>query len=179
MSEITYEALSWPVRNDIVQAHRRQWARLGKAGTWLTGEERIAIAAEARHALDCSLCQQRKDALSPYAIDGEHDHLGVLPHDMVEQVHRIRTDPGRLTKDWYKGLIAGGMNNERYVETIGVIADVVAIDTFCRGVGMAPWPLPQKRISPGYPLLTPIMRKAPSGKNFMPADLRRRTSTRR
>ena len=142
MNEISYDALAWPVRDEVTQAHRRQWARLGQPGTWLTGAERVAVAAEARHAMTCTLCQSRKDALSPHAVDGEHDHLGALPDDMVEQIHRIRTDPGRLTKTWYRGLIAGGISNERYVETIGVIADTVAIDTFCRGLGMAPWPLP-------------------------------------
>ena len=40
-------------------------------------------------------------------------------------------------------MITGGISNERYVETIGVIADLVAIDTFCRGVGLEAWPLPE------------------------------------
>lgn len=143
MSEINYDGLAWPVRDEVTQAQRRQWARLGLPGTWLSAAERIAIAAEARQAMGCALCRSRKEALSPYASDGEHDHLGALPDNMVEQIHRIRTDPGRLTKAWYQGLIAGGISNERYVETIGVIAEVVAIDTFCRGLGIAPWPLPQ------------------------------------
>jgi hypothetical protein len=143
MSEITYDGLAWPVRDEVTEAHRRQWDRLGKPGTWLSGAERIAIAAETRNATACALCQSRKEALSPYAIEGAHEHLGALPDDMVEQIHRIRTDPGRLTKAWYQGLIAAGISNERYVESIGVIADVVAIDTFCRGLGIAAWPLPQ------------------------------------
>lgn len=149
MTQITYDGLAWPVRADIAAAHRRQLARLGQPGTWLTGAERIAVAAETRHAADCALCAARKAALSPHAIAGSHDSLGTLPADMVEQVHRIRTDPGRLTRSWYDGLIADGMTPERYVETVGVIADVVAIDTFCRGLGLALWPLPAAQ--PGRP----------------------------
>jgi hypothetical protein len=42
------------------------------------------------------------------------------------------------------------MVEERYVETIGVIATIVAIDTFTKGRGMAPWPLPAP--VPGAPL---------------------------
>ena len=33
-------------------------------GTWLTGAERVAIASETRNAPNCTLCKQRKDALS-------------------------------------------------------------------------------------------------------------------
>ncbi len=142
MTEINYDGLDWPVRDDIAAAHRRQWARLGKPGTWLTGEERLAIAAEARHALVCELCQRRKVALSPHAIDGSHNSLGMLPEAMIEQIHRIRTDPGRLTRDWHDRLIANGISQERYVETVGVIADTVAVDTFCRGLGIPLWNLP-------------------------------------
>jgi hypothetical protein len=142
MSEITYEHLPWPVRADVTAAHRRQWARLGQPGTWLTGAERVAIAAEARHALSCPLCAARKDALSPRTVTGTHDHLGALPDVTVEQVHHIRTDPGRLSRKWFQDLIDRGLEAERYVETVGVIADVVAIDTFCLGLGMEPWPLP-------------------------------------
>lgn len=142
MTEISYDGLPWPVREDVTDAHRRQWARLGQPGTWLTGAERIAVAAEARQAMNCNLCAERKAALSPFAVDGKHDDLGVLDSVMVEQVHRIRTDPGRLTRAWFDDLMAQGHTAERYVETVGVVADVVAIDTFCRGLGVAPWPLP-------------------------------------
>jgi hypothetical protein len=143
MTEISYEGLPWPVRDDITAAHRRQWARLARPGTWLTGEERVAIAAEARNAANCDFCNERKDALSPHTVTGDHDSLGQLPAAMVEQIHRIRTDSGRLTRDWHDSLIADGISQERYVETVGVIADTVAIDTFCRGLGVPLWPLPQ------------------------------------
>ena len=113
MTEISYQELAWPVRDDITAAHRRAWERLSRPGTWLTGKERIAIAAETRNAVNCSLCQERKEALSPQAIQGSHDHLGALPEQEVEQIHRIRTDPGRLSRAWYEGLGDGGMAEER------------------------------------------------------------------
>ncbi len=142
MTEISYDHLPWPVREEVAQAHRRQWARLAEPGTWLTGAERVAVAAEARHALSCELCRARKAALSPFAVDGEHDSLGQLPAVMVEQIHRIRTDPGRLSRAWYDGVIAEGVRPERYVETVGVVVHTVAVDTFCRGLGIELWPLP-------------------------------------
>jgi hypothetical protein len=146
MTEINYQDLAWPVRDDITAAQARTWEKLARPGTWLTGAERIAIAAEARNALDCRLCQERKDALSPQAVQGEHDHLGQLSDLEVEQIHRIRTDPGRLSRSWFQGLADNGMVEERYVETVGVIANVVAVDTFTKGLGLDPWPLPAPQL---------------------------------
>ena len=142
MIEISYQDQPWPVRDDVVTAQRRAWDRLAQAGTWLTGAERIAIATETRNAPACKLCQARKAALSPHAVEGSHDHTGQLSGLEVEQIHRIRTDPGRLSRSWYQGLCTGGMVEERYLETVGVIATIVAIDTFTKGLGIAPWPLP-------------------------------------
>jgi len=156
MTEISYQNLAqthnWEVREDITAAHRRAWQRLGQAGTWLTGAEKIAIARETRAALDCQLCQDRKAALSPNAVQGNHDHTGQLSDLEVEQIHRIRTDPGRLSRGWFDGLHNDGMVEERYVETVGVIANMVAIDTFTKGLGLDPWPLPDAQ--PGEPSRT-------------------------
>ncbi|MBT5898431.1 MAG: hypothetical protein HOK30_02995 [Rhodospirillaceae bacterium] len=158
MTEISYQDLAWPVRDDITAAHRRTWERLAQPGTWLSGAERVAIAREARGALDCQLCRDRKDALSPNAVNGSHDHTGQLPELEVEQIHRIRTDPGRLSRAWHEGLREAGMVEERYVETVGVIANIVAMDTFTKGLGLDPWPLPAPQ--PGEPTrLRPVAAK--------------------
>jgi hypothetical protein len=149
MTEINYSDLAWPVRDDITAAQARTWEKLAQPGTWLSGAERIAIAAEARQAEYCALCRARREALSPEVAQGEHDHLGQLTALEVEQIHRIRTDPGRLSRSWFQGLAEQGMVEERYVETVGVIANVVAIDTFTKGLGLEPWPLPSPR--PGAP----------------------------
>ena len=45
------------------------WSQLGLPGTWWTGAQRIAMAAETRAARECPLCRSRKKALSPYSID--------------------------------------------------------------------------------------------------------------
>lgn len=143
MTKITYDHIPWPVREDILNAHRRQWLRLSEPGTWLTGRERLAIARELRNVDTCVFCTNRKNALSPLTILGTHDSLGLLPEVTVEQVHSIWSDPGRLSRSWYDDLIEKGLIVERYVETVGVIATVVAIDTFCTGLGIEPWPIPE------------------------------------
>jgi hypothetical protein len=95
MPDISYNAALVPVRDDFAAAHTRFWKRLASAGAWWTAPERVAIAAEVRHARHCALCQTRQAALTPTALTGQHDHLGALPDAAVEVIHRVVTDPGR------------------------------------------------------------------------------------
>jgi hypothetical protein len=133
------------IRADLTTAQADAWAAIGAPGTWWTGAERVAIAAETRHAAGCRLCAARKAALSPSMVAGDHDSLGGLPSSAIEAIHRIRTDPGRLGESWYRGLIDAGLGEERYVELVSVIAVTVAVDTFRRAAGLALWPLPLAR----------------------------------
>ena len=136
MSGVAYAAAEIKVRDDITKAHQRAWQRLAEPGTWWTGAERVAIAAEVRNAVKCALCRERKSALSPHAVEGTHDSLGVLPEQAVDVIHRVVTDPGRLSKAWYEKVLAGGLEDTHYVEIIGVVITVVTVDVFCRGVGV-------------------------------------------
>lgn len=143
MTEITYDGADHGVRVDLLQAQRRAWTRIARAGNWWTGAERVAIAAEARNAGTCGLCKTRKEALSPNHVAGDHDSLGALPGAVVEAIHRIRTDPGRLSRDWFEGILDQGVAMEKYVEMVGVVATTVLVDTFCRGLGVAAHDLPE------------------------------------
>lgn len=146
---ISYEAASVPVREDLAAAHRNQWARLGRAGTWWTGAQRVAIAQAVRDAATCELCRRRQASLSPYTVDGDHRSAGSLPAAAVDLVHRVTTDPGRLTRDWFDRVAATGVTDGQYVEAIGVIVTVFSIDSFCRGLGVPLHPLPDP--VPGAP----------------------------
>lgn len=149
MAALSFDAAPAPVRDDMRAALPQVWSDIGGPGTWLTAERRVAIAAEARNAADCALCAERKAALSPYAVTGVHDSLGELPDAFVEVVHRVATDPGRLSRAWHDDAIAAGMTKGEYVETIGVLACTVGVDTFHRGIGMAAPDLPEP--APGEP----------------------------
>ena len=133
---------SVPLRQDLADAEQRAWLWLSRPGTWFSGHQKLAIAAETRQALHCDLCRRRKDALSPYTVDGTHDSLGELPDAMVDVIHRVRTDSGRLTKSWYGRMLESGVSDGEYVEMIGVIATITALDTFDRGYGRPMTPLP-------------------------------------
>jgi hypothetical protein len=134
--------MSIPVRSDITEAHDRAWAAIAKPGTWLTGERRVAVAAEIRRARDCAYCAGIKAALSPYAVQGKHDSLGKVSAAEVELIHRTVNDPGRLTEKWSQSVLAQGLSDGEYIEIVGIIAMVMMMDTFARGLGVPERPLP-------------------------------------
>jgi alkylhydroperoxidase family enzyme len=145
----SFDPHALPIRDGLARERKRAWQRLAAAGTWWSGEERVAIAAEARNAPSCALCLKRSQALSPYTVDGLHDGLGKLSAPMVEIVHRIATDAGRLTKKWLYSMLGEAVTEEQYVEAVGVIALITALDTFDLALGLPRQPLPAPR--PGVP----------------------------
>jgi hypothetical protein len=149
MHDIAYHAAPVPVRDAFAAAHSRFWRRLASSGAWWTGAERVAIAAEVRHARHCALCQARKATLTPAAVAGQHDHLGALPEVAVDVIHRVVTDPGRLSRTWFQKTLDAGLSSEQYVELLGTLVALVSIDSFCRGIGVPLHPLPTPQ--PGAP----------------------------
>jgi hypothetical protein len=162
MNAAPYENAPLRIRDDLAAAHHRAWDHLKHPATWWDGAERVALAAETRNAVDCRLCRRRAEALSPAAVSGSHDSLGELPHSAVEAVHRIRTDPARLTRSWFEGVIRTGLTPEQYVEIVSVVAHVVSVDTFAHGIGISLPPLP--RPASGAPT-----KRRPSGAKAGPA----------
>ena len=91
---LTYDDAPCAVRPDLQRAHEEVWQSLARAGTWLTSQKRVAVAAEARNAWRCALCRERKGAVTPYAKAGAHDRVGPAPleHAFVEVIHRVVTN---------------------------------------------------------------------------------------
>lgn len=137
------------LRPDLADALNVAWRRLGEAGTWWTGGDRLAIAAETRHAAQCRLCADRKSAPSPAMVAGHHDTATDLPGAAIDAIHRIRTDSGRLGIAWYRSTIDQGLGEEDYVELLSVVVTVVAVDTFDRAAGAPLRALPPVRA--GHP----------------------------
>jgi hypothetical protein len=145
MAGLLYDSAPAVIRDELISRHRRTWRHIASPGTWLTGEKRVAVAAETRHARSCAFCRTRKGGLSPYAVEGTHDHLGYLPEVTIDMIHRIVTDPARLSRDWFRACLDGGLSEEEYVETLAIVASVTVIDTFTRAIGLAPHPLPEAK----------------------------------
>ena len=143
MTSIEVAGEHLPIRAELALAIDLAWQRLAEPGTWWTGEERVAIAAEVRGAVACKLCLQRKVALSPAHVHGRHDCRGRLSPIVVDAVHRLSTDAGRITERWVRELTDGGLGEERYVEIIGVVAVTTALDTFDRALGCQLRALPE------------------------------------
>ena len=95
-----------PVNPRLVETLDEEWRRFGRPGTWWTGAERLAIAVEARRARSCELCRERKASPSPVA-GGDHAASGPLPEAAVAASHRIASDPGHLSSEWYDGVWRG------------------------------------------------------------------------
>jgi len=133
------------------KAHRGAWQYMAEPGSWWTGSERVAIAAASRAARDCALCAERKAALSPNAVSGVHDSAGgVLSEKVVDAVHRITTDPARLTRTWVESLIdEDPFSYGHYVEMVSLVVNLISIDTLHIALGLPLEPLPEPQ--PGDP----------------------------
>lgn len=143
MATIAYNDYATDVRADLVDSHRRCWDQLGRPGTWLDGRRRVAVAAETRNARHCPYCQQQKDALSPNAAQGEHSGLGELGAGEIDVIHRMVSDPGRLSKAWYLRNLQAGLSGEQFVEIVSIVAMVMMVDTFTFAIGLPDHALPE------------------------------------
>ena len=137
------------IRADLDRAHARAWEHLARPGTWWDGAQRLAMVQACREAPDCALCRERAAALSPFAVDGAHDSTSGLPDNVVEAIHRIRTDSGRLTESWFRRTIDSGLSETEYVELVGVVSIATALDTLAKGLGIPERPIPEPL--PGEP----------------------------
>ena len=138
-----YQDSPHPIRGDIGEAHRVYWSRLASPGSWWSGPERVAIAAESRAARKCNFCVERKQALSPHALENEHGAGGVLSSIAVDAVHRIVTDQTRITRSWVKSNSESGLSLEAYVELAGIVVAILSIDEFHRALGLPLEALPE------------------------------------
>jgi len=60
----------------------------------------------------------------------------------IEAIHRIVSDPGRLSQAWYHRTTSFGLSDAAYVELLSVVAITTAVDTFDRASGAPLRPLP-------------------------------------
>lgn len=141
-SDLSYRDAPAAVRDDLVESHRRFWDRLARPGAWWTSEERLAIARAVRAAYDCDLCSRRKETLLFDGVEGSHESTGELPESVVDAIHRIATDPARLSRDWFEGVLGQGVTAGQYIEILGTLVALISIDRFGEAIGVAHRELP-------------------------------------
>lgn len=130
------------MRDDLRDAQDALLEHLRSPGTWWTGAERHAMAREVWRAGSCALCRSRKQALSPSAVAGEHGATGDLPAAVADVVHRVRSDPARLSRAWYESVVPDVLSEPRYVELIAVATLATGLEFFARAIGAPPPELP-------------------------------------
>ncbi len=131
-----YHDCDLPMREDRTEAHLQAWQHICSPGAQFTAEARIDMVREARCALTCTLCAARRGALSSNAVSGEHDIATALPASVIDLIHRMCTDPSRISRPWFDQTMATGLTPGQYVEAVGVVAVSVIIDTFSVAVGL-------------------------------------------
>ncbi len=146
MNAFDYKDSPYPIRNDISEAHGVYWSRLASPGSWWTGAERVAIAAEWRAARHCSFCAERKQALSPYTGEDRHEPGSDLPTRVVDAVHRIVNDQTRITRGWIESNADSGLSVEAFVELSGIVVAVLSIDEFHRALGLPLEAFPEPKV---------------------------------
>ena len=140
--DFDYSASAYAIRDDIPAAHRDVWRSIAAPGSWWRGEDRVAFVAESRNARSCEACARRSAALSPEGDFGPHRTTTNLPGVVVDVVHRVTTDPARLSGNWLDRVNAAGVTDEEYVEILGVVVAAISIDALHRALGLPLEPLP-------------------------------------
>jgi len=126
----------------LSEARKAAWDGLGEAGDWLTAQQRRQVWIEARATASDPLDRARLDALSPAAVEGRHGAAGPLSSEAVEVVHRVASDPGRLTQVWANEMI-DALGEETYTELVGITAIVTMLDRFALASGEPQPDLPE------------------------------------
>jgi hypothetical protein len=131
-----------PLSVSLREAHGSALNAIARPGSSWTGTERLDMVATSRAAAACSLCSERKSALTPAAVSGIHDGPDSLPPLLIDAIHRTRTDPGRLTRSWFDSVVeVTGL--AAYVEMVSVVNSAVIIDTLHLSLGLSLAELPQ------------------------------------
>jgi len=118
-------------RDEYEAALQGQWDRLAEPGTWWTGPERVAIAAESRLATN---------SLPP---------TGALPGAATNAARTVAIKASTIRPEMIDRWAADGLDEFAYVEIVGIVAIVTALDVAAFGLGRRAEPLPVGR--PGDP----------------------------
>lgn len=137
-----------PLLNDYDALVARQWEALARPGVWFTGEQQVAIAAEARSA--------RFGGRSGPAVGADS-----LPAAAAEAARHIATEAWTIRPHHIAAWAEAGLASEAYVEVLSIVARLSALDTAAFGLGL------------DDPMLPTPIEGEPSGENVAEAKLDR------
>ncbi len=119
-------------RPELADAFREVWRSIASPGNSWSGEERVAIAAVARSAWEGAAIPETS-----------------LPAPAVAASEVLGGRPGTVRAPLVDGWYQDGLAMDAYVELVGVVSRVTAVDTFHRAIGLALEALPDP--VPGAP----------------------------
>ena len=128
------------VRSDLVAAQEAAWRHVTSPGASWSGAARAAIAETAIAALDDS--DPLPPWVTPTAAGRETPGQQILTDVVVDAVYRIARHASSLTDGWYQAQLDRGLDPVAYVEMVGVVVAVAAVDGFYRAAGLQRPPLP-------------------------------------
>lgn len=135
------------VRSDLLEAQSAAWGHVTSPGASWTGAERRAIAQTAIAALDDT--DPLPPWVSPTSVGRSTSTDVALPDVVVDAVYRMARHASTLTDAWYRDQLERGIDAFAYVEMVGVVVAVAAVDGFFRSAGLERPPLPEAE--PGEP----------------------------
>jgi hypothetical protein len=141
------ELLEAGLPSQLIDNLERSWAVLASPGTVWTGAQRLAIVAEARRA---------RTGETP---------AGDLPPAAGDAARLLAAHPATARREWVEGLADRGLDEPHYVELLGVVSRLAAIDSFHEALGLPLAEIPDPR--PGEPSGA-VSDLARSGKGWVP-----------
>ncbi|MBI4514700.1 MAG: hypothetical protein HY699_02650 [Deltaproteobacteria bacterium] len=136
MIAFDYTGADIPVRTDLRDAHRFIWEHLRSPGTWWTGRQRVAIAAESRNATACTLCHERKAALSPNAVSGSHDTLGEHGARLIAFTEAVMSNSeAAIARE--RAALRGVLSAASFVDVAAIIGAFNVADRVADATGIA------------------------------------------
>lgn len=127
-----YDASDYRVRPELVSAHASVWCRLASPGASWTGAQRLEIARVARGAAN----GVADDATS------DHEVSQRLPANLIAMIEIIAADPKSLGRAHFQRLVPAVLSEAAYVEMVAVVAQIVNLDVFTRGIDTEPAAIP-------------------------------------
>jgi hypothetical protein len=124
-----YSDTTLPIPASIEALHNDELLSFARPGTWVTATQRTAIAAEARKA--------RSEACIHESIGDETlADLVELPESARRVAHSVALGGIGIDKKFCDQAQADGLTEGAYVEVVGVVARIVHLDVFARGIGV-------------------------------------------
>jgi alkylhydroperoxidase family enzyme len=137
MADIRYEGFLDPIRSDILDAQCAAWDRIGSAGSWWTGEQRVAMAEVVRAA-------RKRRGEPPWLRAAPARATDVLSARVVEVARRVAIDAHKLDRDWCEAS-ASELGDAAYVELVAVAVLTTVVDSFSESIGAQLVPLPEAK----------------------------------